>query len=149
MSVLFPSQSRVRLPAYRFHCGQAVHVNIHAGWLPATVTDLTPSSVGVDYDRLPRPCGPLATQVAPWVVRPAEGARLKAVHRLSADDDVLAADNTTFRVATAWRGRDGWWVVQYTHDQHAILPPRAVLRLLDPIPTVTVRGIPLGHRSPA
>lgn len=139
----FPS-----LPPAVLHLGQAVHVNARAAWLPATVTSITPARVGVDYAAPPSPCGRLAEAVAPWVVRPADGVRLRAVRELRAGDDVVAFDGTTRTVAAVWPSRNCWWVISYTSGKRAVLPPAAILRLIDPTPPVTVNGIPLGPSRP-
>lgn len=132
----------VKLPA-DLHLGQAVHVNARAAWLPATVTSITHTRIGVAYRPEPQPRSPLADAVVPWVVRPADGVRLQAVHELAAGDDVVAFDGTTVTIAGVWQGRDRWWFISYTNGERATVPANAVLRLTDPTPTVTVNGIPL------
>ncbi|MGI5213308.1 hypothetical protein [Plantactinospora sp. CA-290183] len=131
------------VPPADLHPGQAVHVNVRTVWLPATVTSITHSCIGVDYDTHFWASGPLASSVAPWVVRPADGLRLQPVHAVRVDDDVVAFDSTPLTVAGAWQGRDRWWVIDYTTGERATVPPNAILRLVDPTPTVTVNGITL------
>ncbi|RQX16707.1 hypothetical protein DDE19_14110 [Micromonospora ureilytica] len=131
------------LPAAVLHVGQAVHVNAHAAWLPATVTSLAAARVVVDY-RITVPAGRRRTEVVPpWRVRPADGVCLRPVRDLRAGDDVLAFDGTTRTVAAIWPRRDRWWVISHADGARAVVPPTAVLRLTDPTPTVTVHGIPL------
>jgi hypothetical protein len=116
--------------------GQAVHVNAHATWLPATVTSIAHTSVGVAYDaEFPHP---FAGRVAPWVVRPADGIRLQHVHALRAGDEVVAFDGAIHTIAHVWQGRDRWWVIDYTSGEHAVVPPQAILRLTDPHPPASV-----------
>jgi hypothetical protein len=130
------------LPRPTFHLGQAVHVNAHAAWLPARVISVAHTGIGVSLS-LPT-AGPLSRTVAPWVVQPADGYRLEPIHRLRVDDEIVAADSTVRRVAAApWQGRDSWWVITYASGESTTLPAFAVLRLVDPTPTVTVAGIPL------
>jgi hypothetical protein len=140
MPELFAVASKL-LPPAGLRVGQSVHVNARAAWLPATVTSVTRTRVGVAY--LPRAASPLVPAVAPWVVRPADGVRLEAVHRLRVGDDVVAFDNTCLTIGCVWQSRGGWWVIDYTNGERATVPPEAVLRLSDPTPTVTVNGLPL------
>ncbi|ROO52760.1 hypothetical protein EDC02_7701 [Micromonospora sp. Llam0] len=142
MIPLFASQSAVTRPA-DLRLGQAVHVNARAAWLPAIVTSVTHTRVGVAYGAPLQAGGQLADAVAPWVVRPADGVRLHPVHEVRVGDDVVAFDGTTLTVAGAWQGRDRWWVIDYTTGGRAIVPPGAILRLADPTPQVTVNGVPL------
>ena len=122
--------------------GQPVHVNSHAAWLPAVVTSIARTQVGVELRADGHP--PLTGVVAPWVVRPADGVRLLPVHRLSCGDEVVSFDGTTQTVAVpAWQGRDGWWFVTFTDGRRATLPAGAVLRLLDTTPQVSVNGQPI------
>jgi hypothetical protein len=124
--------------------GQAVHINAHAAWLPATVISVAYRAIGVTLSSAT--AGTLTRTVAPWVVQPADGYRLEAVHRLRHGDEVVAADGTIHTVAgTPWLGRDGWWVLSYAHGERVALPAGAVLRLKDPTPAVTVNGAALGH----
>jgi hypothetical protein len=142
MPDLFAFPSNV-LPPVDLHLGQAVHVNARAAWLPATVTSIGHTRIGVAYLAHLKPTSPLAPAVAPWVVRPADGIRLQAVHKLRVGDDVVAFDNIPHTIDYVWQGRNGWWVIDYTNGGHATAPPRAILRLTDPTPTVTVNGLPL------
>ncbi|MDG4795402.1 hypothetical protein [Micromonospora sp. WMMD1082] len=141
MTGLFAARSTV-VPA-GLHLGQAVHVNARAAWLSATVASITHTRIGVAYGAPRQAGGPLADAVAPWVVRPADGVHLRPVHELRVGDDVVAFDGTTFTVAGAWPGRDRWWVIDYTNGERATVPSKAILRLADPTPTVTVNGVPL------
>ncbi|MET7396310.1 hypothetical protein ABZS66_22795 [Dactylosporangium sp. NPDC005572] len=125
------------------HLGQAVHVNARTTWLLATVTLITRTRIGVAYAAQLRAGSALVDAVAPWVIRPADGVRLRAVHELRSGDDLLAFDGTTLTVAAVWQGRDHWWVIASANGQRAIVPPNAILRLADPTPTVCVNGIPL------
>ncbi|MEH1166432.1 hypothetical protein V6V47_13690 [Micromonospora sp. CPCC 205539] len=131
------------LPTAVLHVGQAVHVNARATWLPATVTSLAPARVGVDYRLAPAAGRRRVDVVAPWVVRPADGVRLRPVRELRSGDDVLAFDGTTRTVAAVRPRRDYWWVISHADGAHVVVPPSAVLRLTDPTPTVSVHGIPL------
>jgi hypothetical protein len=121
--------------------GQAVHLNARAGWLPATITSLAPTAVGVNVHVAGQP--PRHRLVDPWVLRPADGARLEPVHRLRYADPVLDYHATVHTVETVWQARGGWWIVGYTDGTQAVLPASAILRLFDDTPTVTVNGIPL------
>jgi hypothetical protein len=123
------------------HLGQTVHVNTRAAWLPATITSIAHTSIGVTYHATL--ASPLGDAAAPWVVRPADGIRLQPVHALCAGDDVVAFDGTVHTVASVWQARDGWFVVGYINGEHATLPPGAILRLTDPTPHVTVNGLPI------
>lgn len=122
--------------------GQAVHVNAHAAWLPATVVSVAHAAVGISLTG-PKPAATIRT-VAPCVVRPADGHRLEPVHRVRHGDEVAAADGSVHTIAgTPWRGRDGWWLLTYTNGEQVALPPGAVLRLTDPTPAVSINGAPL------
>ncbi|HZN72069.1 MAG TPA: hypothetical protein VFC00_10380 [Micromonosporaceae bacterium] len=130
-----------RLSRPCLHLGQAVHVNAHAAWLPATVVSIAHTAVGVS---LAATAGSRTRTVAPWVVQPADGHRLAPVSQLRHGDEVVAADSTTHTVAgTPWQGRDGWWVLTYAGGERVSLPPAAVLRLTDLTPAVTVNGTAL------
>ncbi|PWU52439.1 hypothetical protein DLJ47_18865 [Micromonospora sp. S4605] len=142
MTELFAPRATV-VPPTDLHLGQAVHVNARSTWLPATVISITHTRIGVAYGAQLQASSPLADAVAPWVVRPADGVRLQAVHELRVGDDVVAFDATTLTIAAVWQGRDRWWVVDYTNGERASLPANAILRLTDPTPTVSVNGIPL------
>ena len=122
----------------RLRVGQTVHDNAYAGWHPATVTSIAHSRIGVTYhdEQLP---ARYAGAVAPHVVRPADGTRLKPAAALSPGDRVLAFDNSHHTVQAAWPGRDGWWVISYADGQYATMPPAAVLRLADPTAPVRDR----------
>jgi hypothetical protein len=128
-----------RLPRPDLHPGQAVHVNAHAAWLPATVICVAHTAIGISLPSAAN--GPLTRTVAPWVVQPADGYRLEPVGNLRHGDELVAADGTIHTVAgTPWPGRDGWWVLTYADGERVTLPAGAVLRLTDPIPAVTVNG---------
>jgi hypothetical protein len=131
------------LPSADLHLGQAVHVNARAAWLPATVTSITHTRIGVAYLAHLQPSSALADAVAPWVVRPADGVRLQFVHELRVGDDVVAFDGTALTITGVWQARDGWWVISYTNGERATVPPNAILRLTDSTPAVSVNGIPL------
>jgi hypothetical protein len=123
------------------HLGQAVHVNAHAAWLPATVVSIAHTAVGIS---LATTAGSRTRTVAPWVVQPADGHRLAPVHELRHGDEIVAADGTTHTVSgTPWQGRDGWWLLTYAGGERVILPPAAVLRLTDLTPAVTANGTAL------
>jgi hypothetical protein len=143
------ARSALTPPADNFWPGQAVHVNVRAAWLAATVTSISRTRIGLDYRPGTPTYGPLAPAVAPWLVRPAAGVRLQAVHGLRFDDQVIAFDGTDCRVAAVWPARDRWWVIAYTHGECTAVPAGAVLRLADPTPTVTVGGIPICSPSPS
>jgi hypothetical protein len=130
------------LPRPELRPGQAVHVNARAAWLPATVVSVAHTAIGVTLS--PPTGGPLTRTVAPWVVQPAEGFRLEPVHRLRIGDEVVAADGAIYTVAATWQGRDGWWLIIYATGESAAVPASAVLRLVDPTPTVTISGTGLG-----
>jgi hypothetical protein len=143
MTGLFAARTTT-VPIATFQLGQAVHVNARTAWLSATVTSIAHTGIGVAYAaQLLAGGGPRARTVAPWVVRPAAGVRLRAVHLLRAGDDLLAFDGTARTVATVWRGLDRWWVIAYTNGERSAVPPQAILRLTDPTPPVSVNGIPL------
>ncbi|ROO60330.1 hypothetical protein EDC02_2191 [Micromonospora sp. Llam0] len=125
------------------HLGQAVHVNARAAWLPATVTSITHTRIGIAYLTHQRPISPLVPAVAPWVVRPADGVRLQPVHKLRIGDVAVTFDGTPLAIDHVWQSRSGWWVIDYTDGDRAAVPPKAILRLTDPTPTVTVNGLPL------
>ena len=136
-----------RLPRPDLYPGQAVHVNAHAAWLPATVISVAHTSVGISL--CSATAGPLTRTVTPWVVQPADGYRLEPVHHLRHGDEVVAANGRIRTVAgTPWLGRDGWWLLTYTDGERVTLPAGAVLRLSDPTPAVTVNGTALTHRAP-
>lgn len=133
-----------RLPRPDLYPGQAVHVNAHAAWLPATVISVAHTAVGISLSS--PTAGTLARTVAPWVVQPADGFRLEAVQNLRHGDEVVAANGTIHTVAGApWPGRDGWWVLTYSDGERVTLPAGAVLRLSDSTPAVTVNGAALTH----
>lgn len=126
-------------PRPAFTVGQAVHVNAHAAWLPATVLAIGHTAVAISLHR--PSAGPLTRTVAPWVVRPADGHRLEPVHGLRHGDEVVTGDERIHVVVGCpWQGRDGWWVLNYADGERATLPPGAVLRLTDDTPTVTVNA---------
>jgi len=143
MTELFVPRQAAGPPAPAPRLGQAVHVNARTAWLPATITSIMHSRVGVAYDTGPQVSSPLATVVAPWVVRPADGIRLQPAPLLRSGDDVVAFDGTMLTVAVVWQGRDRWWVIDYTNGERATVPPHTILRLTDPTPAVSVNGIPL------
>jgi len=86
-----------RLPRPDLFPGQAVHVNAHTAWLPATVISVAHTSVGISL--FSAKAGALTRTVAPWVVQPADGYRLKAVHNLRHSDEVVAAGGAIHTVA--------------------------------------------------
>jgi hypothetical protein len=135
-----------RLPRPCLTVGQAVHVNAHAAWLPATVVSIAHTAVAIT---LHTQTATRTRTVAPWVIRPADGHRLEPVHRLRHGDEVVAADGTTHTIAAvAWQGADGWWVITYASGQRAALPAGAVLRLIDTDPEVTVDGTAIRSTLP-
>jgi hypothetical protein len=122
--------------------GQPVHVNVRSSWLPATVNSLAPGRIGVDYTTAYP--APLGSTVNPWLVRPADGYTLEYSARLCTGQKVVAGDGTVLTVAApAWKGRDGLCHIEYTNGTRAALPPKAVLRLVDETPQVTVNGRPI------
>lgn len=130
------------LPVDRLRVGQPVHVNSRAAWLPAVITSLARTEVGVELRAAGKP--PLTGVVPPWVVRPADGVRLLPVERVSCGDRVCDFDGSTHTVALpAWEGRDGWWFVTFSDGRRATLPAGTVLRLVDDTPQVTVNGQPI------
>ncbi len=123
--------------------GQSVHVNSRAIWLPAVVTSVARTRVGVAHHDDGPPT--LTGVVPPWVVRPADNVRLQPVHLLSYGDEVITFDGVVCTVATRpWEGRAGWWFVTFADGRRAVLPAGAVLRLVDTTPQVTVNGQPIG-----
>ncbi|MEV4517859.1 hypothetical protein AB0K00_53975 [Dactylosporangium sp. NPDC049525] len=118
---------------------QPVHVNVRAAWFAATVTSVARTRVGVTFH--PTPGMPLGGVVAPWAVRAAAGIRLRPVRQLRAGDEVVAGDGAVHLVAAAWPGRGGWWIVGYDGGQRSAVPGNAVLRLVEPTPTVTCNGV--------
>ncbi|GIF69353.1 hypothetical protein Ais01nite_73880 [Asanoa ishikariensis] len=141
MTDLFAAPATLPRPA--LHLGQAVHVNARTAWLPATVISIAHTRIGIAYAAELPVSIPLADAVVPWVVRPADGVRLRPVHALCSGDDLVAADGSTVTVATAWQGRDRWWVISFIDGQRAVVPPNTIVRLTDPTPQVSVNGIPL------
>jgi hypothetical protein len=126
------------LPRPDLRPGQAVHVNAHAAWLPATIVSIAHTGVGIS---LATTAGTRTRTVAPWVIQPADGHRLAPVYQLRHGDEIVAADGAVHTVdGPPWQGRDGWWVLSYAGGERVSLPPAAVLRLTDPTPTVTVGG---------
>jgi hypothetical protein len=123
-------------PAVRLRVGQAVHVNAYTGWHPATVTFVTHARVGVTYHPGGLPA-PYTGPVAPHVIRPADGIRLRPASAVRPGDRVVAFDNTRHLVDLVWRARDGWYVIAYAGGGYATVPPGAILRLADP---ATVAG---------
>jgi len=103
MRLLFAATTAALAPELR--PGQAVHVNARAAWLPATVTSIAHTRIGVTYHI--RTTHPLSDAVAPWVVRPADGIRLCAVYAVRAGDEIVAFDGTVHTVTNTWRSRDG------------------------------------------
>jgi len=112
-----------------FHVGQAVHVNAGAAWLSATVTSISHARIHVSYPGASsaRFAGP----VAPSLVRPADGARLQAVHEVHPGDEVVAFAGGLNAIRTLRRCGDGWWAIDYQGGDRAMVPPTAVLRLRD------------------
>jgi len=136
----------LRAPRPALWVGQAVHVNAHAAWLPATVVSVDHAAVAIS---LRSSTGVLTRSVAAWVVQPADGYRLEPVHRLRHGDEIVAADGSIHTLAgPPWQSRDGWWLLTYTTGNRASLPAGAVLRLTDPTPAVTVNGAVLRPRAP-
>jgi hypothetical protein len=109
--------------------GLAVHVNVRAGWVPATITSICHRRVGVIY-HTDQPT-PLAPRIPPWLVRPARGIRLTPIHHLRHGDEVVAFDGTTNTVDGTWRTPDQWWLIIYADGQYATTALHAVLRLAD------------------
>jgi len=123
--------------------GQPVHVNRRASWLPATVTRVGSRTVGVRY-RNPAVSALLADAVAPWVVRPADGAQLRAARLITAGDQIIFGTRIRTVAAPPVDDRSGWLALSFTDgDQRALVMPGAVLRLVDDTPQVTVNGRPL------
>ena len=130
------------MPVDQLRIGQPVHVNSRTAWLPAVITSIARTEVGVELRTAGQP--PLTGVVPPWVVRPADGVRLLPVHRVSCGDQAFNFDGTTQTVALpAWEGRDVWWFVTFTDGRRATLPAGTVLRLVDDTPQVTVNGQPI------
>jgi hypothetical protein len=130
------------MPVDQLRIGQPVHVNSRTTWLPAVITSLARTQVGVELRTAGQP--PLTGVVPPWVVRPADGVRLLPVHRVACADQVFHFDGTTYTVALpAWEGHDGWWFVTFTDGRRATVPAGTVLRLVDDTPRVTVNGRPI------
>jgi hypothetical protein len=124
------------------HVGQRVHVNSRTTWLPALVTSVARTTVGLRLhgDGLPA----RTSAVPPWFIRPADGMQLRDVQRLAHGDQVVTFHGDVHTVAApAWYGRDGWWLVTFTDRRQAVLPAGTVLRLVDPTPQVTVNGQPI------
>jgi hypothetical protein len=115
--------------------GQTVHVNAHHRWLPATVHAVTRTAVTVAPQHDPT----RRAVVAPWVIRPADGARLTSPARLRCGDQLLTFDGRAHDIATVWRGRNGWWLITYTTGETTTVAPGAVVRIVDTQPPVTVR----------
>lgn len=128
-----------RITAAPLAIGQPVHVNVRHRWFDATVHAFTRTTVDIAPTATPS----RVHTVTPWIVRPATGARLLPVAQLGAGDQVVTFDGTTLQVAACAQTRQGWWLLTYTTGQHAVLPPHAVVRILDTTPEVTVNGQPL------
>lgn len=123
--------------------GQPVHVNRRASWLPATVTRVGSRTVGVRYQN-PAVSAPLADAVAPWAVRPADGARLRAATSITVGDQIIFGNRIRTVAAPPVDDRTGWLALSFTDgDQTALVMPGAVLRLVDDTPQVTINGQPL------
>lgn len=123
--------------------GQPVHVNRRASWRNATVTCVGSRTVGVHYSSMGAGA-PLADAVAPWVVRPADGAQLRAARHLTAGDQVIFGTRIRTVAAPPVDDRSGWLALSFTDgDQRALVMPGAVLRLVDDTPQVTINGQPL------
>jgi len=123
--------------------GQPVHVNRRASWLPATVTRVGSRTVGVRY-RNPAVSAPLADAVAPWAVRPADGAQLRAATSIAVGDQIIFGSRIRTVAAPPVDDRAGWLELAFTDGgQNALVMPGAVLRLVDDTPQVTVNGRPL------
>ncbi|GAA3386320.1 hypothetical protein [Cryptosporangium minutisporangium] len=120
--------------------GQRVHVNARHTWLPAMITVPGRTRIALRYAD---PRRQLAEWVPRWLVRPAEGVHLQPVRRLPAGASVVAFDGVLLEVAACHQNRHRWWVIHYTHGELSTVPPRAVLRIADPTPIVTVHGVPL------
>lgn len=121
--------------------GQSVHVNRRASWLHATVTCVGSRTVGVHYQSTGAGA-PIA--VAPWAVRPADGAQLRAARQITAGDQIIFATRIRTVAAPPVDDRSGWLALSFTDgDQRALVMPGAVLRLLDDTPRVTINGQPL------
>ena len=123
--------------------GQSVHVNRRASWLPATVTRVGSRTVGVRYHN-PAVSAPHADAVAPWAVRPADGAQLRAATSITVGDQIIFGSRIRTVAAPPVGDRTGWLELSFTDgDQNALVMPGAVLRLIDDTPQVTVNGQPL------
>lgn len=123
--------------------GQPVHVNHRASWLNATVTHVGSRTVGVHYQSTGAGA-PLADAVAPWAVRPADGARLCPARQITAGDQIIFGTRIRTVAAPPVVDRCGWLAVGFTDgDQSALVMPGAVLRLVDDTPQVSVNGRPL------
>jgi hypothetical protein len=130
------------MPVDQLRIGQPVHVNSRTTWLPAVVTSIARTAVGVELRTAAET--PLTGVVPPWVIRCADGVRLLPVQRVSCGDRVCNFDGSTHTVALpAWEGYDGWWFVTFTDGRRATLPAGTVLRLVDDTPQVTVNGQPI------
>ncbi|GGL12678.1 hypothetical protein [Mangrovihabitans endophyticus] len=127
--------------------GQPVHVNHHAGWLPATVTRIAARTVEVSYPATTA-AGRLARTVRPWAVRPADGARLRPARQVTAGDQIIFGSRIRTVAAPPAQDQAGWLVLAFTDGgQAALVLPGAVLRLLDDTPPVSVHGRPVTTRS--
>ena len=125
----------------RLHLGQAVHVNVRAAWLPATVRAIAAGRVAVIFETdLPTL---LSGEFAPWTVRPADGLQLRPVKQLRAGEKVVAYDGTPHPVGAAWPRRDGYWTIPFADGRVGTVPAGAILRVTDPTPRVTVNGCPV------
>lgn len=123
--------------------GQPVHVNSRASWLPATVTRVGSRTVGVSYHN-PAVSASHADAVAPWAVRPAAGAQLRAATSITVGDQIIFGSRIRTVAAPPAGDRTGWLELSFTDgDQNALVTPGAVLRLVDDTPQVTVNGQPL------
>lgn len=116
-------------PPVPLRVGQAVHVNTHTAWIPATVTHLMGGSrVGV---RTQPPAGytPFAGTLARWVVQPAAGAWLCPISGVHPGHAVLAHNGQPHTVAHVRRLSTGAWLLTYRDGNQVVLPAAAILRL--------------------
>ena len=139
MDELFRSRSLPVAP-HRLSLGLQVHVNLGAIWIEAEVTSITHTRIGVAYRR--DPDLRLSNRVAPSHVRPAEGVCLRPVQDLCHGEDLVAFDGTLLTIDTTWPVGHRWGI-SYLNGARTSVPARAVLRLREQTPQVTINGIPL------
>ena len=130
--------------------GQDVHVNVGPTWVAADITSITHTRIGVNFR--PRTTAPsgltrrhrLAGIVAPWQVRAAHGVWLCPVHALRAGDYLVTFAGTLTGVTATWLHRNpDLRIIDLDDGERCVRRARAVLRVREDAPQVTMNGVPL------